>query len=149
MLGITGSKNSSGFASAPSSPESVGSSSSSSSGTSGPLTEREYHSYLDGQGRLRNLRELRISTFRRGVEPELRKAIWKHLLNVYPPGLTGQQRIDYMKKKCETYYSLRSLWQQNQNDPKVELIHNMVRFVAFSFYVVFKALGTARRALDD
>ncbi|RWS05704.1 TBC1 domain family member 25-like protein, partial [Dinothrombium tinctorium] len=92
-----------------------------------PLTEKQYYNYLDGEGRINSMRELRISVFRRGVEPNLRKAVWKHLLNVYPFGLSGQQRIDYIKAKSETYFKLRDVWKSHQNDPAVESIYSMVK----------------------
>ena len=92
-----------------------------------PLTEKQYLSYLDSEGRIKSQRELRITIYRKGVEPSLRKTVWKQILNVYPPGLTGQQRIDYMKAKCELYNSMKSLWQNNlPNDPRVENIYSMV-----------------------
>ncbi|KAI1306017.1 TBC1 domain family member 25 [Halotydeus destructor] len=127
LLGLSKTSKNSSFSSLPSSPESVGSSSSSSSSPSGPLTEKQYLAFLDAEGRLKGQRELRISVYRRGVEPSLRKVVWKQLLNVYPPGLSGQQRIEYMKAKGDAYFQLRSLWQTNLADPQVEHIYNMVK----------------------
>lgn len=91
-----------------------------------PLTESQYFTYLDKDGRIRSMRELRISIYRRGVDANLRKAVWKHLLNVYPPGLTGQQRYEYIRTKTQQYNQLKSLWQRNLNDPKVKEIYSMV-----------------------
>ncbi|CAG2178843.1 unnamed protein product, partial [Oppiella nova] len=79
-----------------------------------PLNDNEFRKCLDAEGRVKCGRELRIGVYRRGVEPSLRKVVWKHLLNVYPHGLTAQQRIDFMKLKCETYCQMRNLWQSNQ-----------------------------------
>lgn len=90
------------------------------------LNEKQFRGFLDADGRVKCDRELRISVFRRGIEHGLRKVIWKHLLNIYPTGLTGQQRIDYMKLKSETYFQLKNLWQANTTDPEVENIVNMV-----------------------
>lgn len=120
----------------PSSPESAAGSSSSShlyshhhplSSLTSPLTEKQYLTYLDSDGRIKSFRDLRITVYRRGVEPNLRKTVWKQILNVYPPGLTGQQRIDYMKLKCESYQAMRSLWQNNlSHDARVENVYSMV-----------------------
>lgn len=41
-----------------------------------------------------------------------RKVVWKHLLNVYPEGLSGRERLDYMKQKTNEYLALREVWQQ-------------------------------------
>ena len=92
-----------------------------------PLNEKQYLSFLDSEGRVRSFRELRITVYRRGLDPGLRKVVWKQLLNVFPPGLTGQQRLDYMKGKCDLYQDLRSTWQSHMTDARVESVHSMVR----------------------
>ena len=91
-----------------------------------PLNDNQFRNLLDCEGKVKCSRELRIAVYRRGVEPSLRKVVWKHLLNVYPSGLTAQQRIDFMKLKCETYCQMRNLWQSNQNDSTVEQTLHMV-----------------------
>ena len=57
-------------------------------------------------------RELRIVVYKGGVEPQLRKVAWKHLLGVYPPGLDGRQRLDYMRQKSVEYDKLKNNWIQ-------------------------------------
>lgn len=91
-----------------------------------PLNEKQYLSFLDSEGRVRSFRELRITVYRRGLEPGLRKTVWKQLLNVFPPGLTGQQRLDYMKAKCDLYADLKNTWQSHMSDSRVESVHSMV-----------------------
>ena len=93
-----------------------------------PLNEKQYYSYLDSEGRIRSTRELRISIFRRGVDPILRRAVWKHLLNVYPPGLTGNQRYEYIKEKADEYHRMKNLWSSMVgSDEVVDYTINMVR----------------------
>ncbi|XP_064486926.1 TBC1 domain family member 25-like isoform X2 [Ornithodoros turicata] len=96
-----------------------------------PLGDREFHSFLDPEGRLARPRDLRTSIYHGGVEPSLRKVVWKHLLNVYPEGLTGKQRLAYMKKKSAEYYRLRSAWKdltdRNQVSDEMRFVTNMVR----------------------
>ncbi|CAL1261908.1 unnamed protein product [Larinioides sclopetarius] len=75
------------------------------------VDEAEYNSLLDKEGRVVNNRELHMSVFRGGVEPSMRPVIWKHLLNVFPQGLTLQERNSYLSSKCEEYYQLRYRWQ--------------------------------------
>lgn len=41
-----------------------------------------------------------------------RKVVWKHILNVYPDGMTGRERMDYMKRKANEYYTLRASWKE-------------------------------------
>lgn len=100
-----------------------------SSSFNSPLNEKQYLSFLDSEGRVRSFRELRITVYRRGLEPGLRKTVWKQLLNVFPPGLTGQQRLDYMKSKCDSYNELKNTWQSNMSDSRVESVHSMVCFM--------------------
>lgn len=110
-----------------------------------PLNDNQFRNLLDSEGKVKCARELRIAVYRRGVEPSLRKVVWKHLLNVYPSGLTAQQRIDFMKLKCETYCQMRNLWQSNKNDPIVEQTINMVwnhfflSLIAINFVLNFRS----------
>jgi hypothetical protein len=41
-----------------------------------------------------------------------RKVVWKHILNVYPEGRSGKERMDYMKKKAYEYQALRDCWKE-------------------------------------
>lgn len=95
------------------------------------MDDREFRSYLDGDGRLLRPRELRRSVYQGGVEPSLRKVVWKHILNVYPEGLTGYERIRYVRAKSEQYYELRGAWQEMlSTDSLTDEMHyvtNMVR----------------------
>ncbi|KAM4609866.1 TBC1 domain family member 25 [Polymixia lowei] len=72
-----------------------------------PLSDAEFHSYLNGQGQLTRPEELRLRIYHGGVEPSLRKVVWRYLLNVYPDGLSGQERMDYMKRKTREYDQLK------------------------------------------
>ncbi|CAG0878510.1 unnamed protein product [Darwinula stevensoni] len=76
-----------------------------------PLNDQEFHSFLDNVGRLVLPRELREAVFQGGVQPSLRRVVWKHLLNVYPPGMTGEDRYKYIKDKAGEYEELRGAWQ--------------------------------------
>merc|ERR1719412_1142711 len=77
-----------------------------------PLSDRDFRSFLDNVGELVRPRELRIVVYKGGVEPQLRKVVWKHLLGVYPPGLDGRQRLDYMRQKSVEYDKLKNSWMQ-------------------------------------
>ena len=76
-------------------------------------------------------RELRIVVYKGGVEPQLRKVVWKHLLGVYPLGLDGRQRLDYMRQKSGEYDKLKNNWMQVIANGKVteeiKYVTNMVR----------------------
>ncbi|XP_077496397.1 TBC1 domain family member 25 isoform X3 [Amblyomma americanum] len=96
-----------------------------------PLGDREFRACLDGEGRLLKPRELRLAVYQGGVEPSLRKVVWKHILNVYPEGLTGRQRLAYMRRKSDQYLQLRSSWKNLMEKPgyssDIQLVTNMVR----------------------
>ncbi|XP_064101260.1 LOW QUALITY PROTEIN: TBC1 domain family member 25-like [Macrobrachium nipponense] len=97
-----------------------------------PLMDSEFQKMLDRVGQLSHPKELRLCVYLGGLEPSLRKVVWKHLLNVYPEGLTGRERLDYMKKKTQEYEGLKQVWQDYLNDPdqiseEVKYVTNMVR----------------------
>ncbi|PNF40986.1 hypothetical protein B7P43_G08832 [Cryptotermes secundus] len=77
-----------------------------------PLTDTEFHKFLDPVGQVVQSRELRKAIYRGGIEPSLRKVVWKHILNVYPEGMSGKERMDYMKKKAYEYQTLRDCWKE-------------------------------------
>ncbi|KAL1466288.1 hypothetical protein MTO96_026781 [Rhipicephalus appendiculatus] len=96
-----------------------------------PLGDREFRTCLDGEGRLLKPRELRLAVYKGGVEPSLRKVVWKHILNVYPDGLTGRERLAYMRRKSDQYLQLRAAWKALLDNPDysgdIQLVTNMVR----------------------
>lgn len=56
--------------------------------------------------------ELRLSIYQGGIEASLRRVVWRHLLNIFPAGLSGKERFDYMKTKENEYYKLRDHWKE-------------------------------------
>ncbi|KAK3539926.1 hypothetical protein QTP70_019572 [Hemibagrus guttatus] len=91
-----------------------------------PLSDAEFHSYLNSQGQLTRPEELRLRIYHGGVEPSLRKVVWRYLLNVYPDGLTGQERMDYMKRKTREYDQLKSEWASRVSSEDLEFIRGNV-----------------------
>ncbi|CAL4124497.1 unnamed protein product [Meganyctiphanes norvegica] len=93
-----------------------------------PLTDAEFQKMLDRVGQLAHPKELRLCVYLGGLEPSLRKVVWKHLLNVYPEGLTGRERMEYMKKKTQEYEQLKKVWQdhlENSAQPESYPIPNL------------------------
>ncbi|KAL4646242.1 TBC1 domain family member 25 [Arapaima gigas] len=91
-----------------------------------PLSDAEFHSYLNSQGQLTRPEELRLRIYHGGVEPSLRKVVWRYLLNVYPDGLTGQERMDYMKRKTREYNQLKGEWASRVSPEDLEFIRGNV-----------------------
>lgn len=77
-----------------------------------PLSDNEFRTFLDSVGLITQPSDLRRVIFFGGIDPSLRKVVWKHLLNVYPAGMSGRQRMDYMKSKSQEYYRLRGVWKE-------------------------------------
>jgi len=50
-----------------------------------------------------------------------RKVVWKHILNVYPEGMSGKERMDYMKKKAYEYQALRDCWKEMVQNGQVSV----------------------------
>lgn len=91
-----------------------------------PLSDAEFHSYLNGQGQLTRPEDLRLRIYHGGVEPSLRKVVWRYLLNVYPDGLSGQERMDYMKRKTREYDQLKREWTARVSNEDLEFIRGNV-----------------------
>ncbi|XP_041859004.1 TBC1 domain family member 25 [Melanotaenia boesemani] len=91
-----------------------------------PLSDSEFHNYLNGQGQLTRPEELRLRIYHGGVEPSLRKVVWRYLLNVYPDGLSGQERMDYMKRKTREYDQLKREWTARVSSEDLEFIRGNV-----------------------
>ncbi|XP_050323331.1 uncharacterized protein LOC126755069 [Bactrocera neohumeralis] len=75
-----------------------------------PLADNEFRLFLDALGQIKRNDELRKVIFLGGIDPSLRRVVWKHILNVYPHGMNGHQRMDYMRRKAEQYIKLRDTW---------------------------------------
>lgn len=75
-----------------------------------PLSDTEFRSFLDSVGQIVHPHDLRNVIYAGGIDPSLRRVVWKHLLNVYPDGMTGRDRMDYMKRKAAEYHRLLDAW---------------------------------------
>lgn len=75
-----------------------------------PLSDSEFRSYLDPVGQITHAKELRSVIYFGGIDSSLRKVVWKHILNVYPDGMSGRERMDYIRRKASEYIALRDTW---------------------------------------
>lgn len=96
-----------------------------------PLTDAEFRSYCDSVGRIIQPEQLRRVIYIGGIDPSLRRVVWKHILNVYPDGMTGKERMDYMKRKANEYFCLRDVWrtaiQNGCSNSELAYVTGMVR----------------------
>ncbi|XP_075439777.1 TBC1 domain family member 25 [Ascaphus truei] len=91
-----------------------------------PLNDVEFHTYLNHAGQLTRPEDLRLRIYHGGVEPSLRKVVWRYLLNVYPDGLSGLRRMEYMKCKTREYYQLKSEWKERCSLEDLDFIRGNV-----------------------
>lgn len=61
-------------------------------------------------GKIVNERALRQRVFTSGVEPEVRREVWKFLLGLYPMDSTAAERAALMKQKQRHYGQLKAQW---------------------------------------
>ena len=91
------------------------------------MCDAEFRTFLDAVGCLVYPQQFRLAVYQSGVEPSLRKVVWRHLLNVYPGSLNGRERFDYLRCKSNEYFRLRDEWQARQSDDAVRVVAGMVR----------------------
>lgn len=91
-----------------------------------PLTEKEWVDYFDGNGRLFSARDLRIRVYHGGVEPNLRREAWPHILGVYPTDLTTEERTRFLFMKTQVYRHLKENWIA-RNPVEIESVTHMVQ----------------------
>jgi len=96
-----------------------------------PVSDTDFRRFLNKVGQMVSPREFRLAVYRGGLEPGLRKIGWKHLLNVYPAGMTGGERIRHLRELSSTYASLKADWMdlvlQGRTTDDVKTVINMVR----------------------
>ena len=92
-----------------------------------PMCDAEFRTFLDAVGCLVYPQPFRLAVYQSGVEPSLRKVVWRHLLNIYPGSLNGRERFDYLRRKSNEYFRLRDEWQMRQSDEAVRIVAAMVR----------------------
>ena len=96
-----------------------------------PMSDAEFHHFLDGVGVIIRHQEFRLCVYQGGIDQSLRRVVWRHLLNIYPEGMTGKERFDYLKRKSSEYYKLRDEWKvqfsQGKGSDEVKYVTNMVK----------------------
>lgn len=92
----------------------------------GPLKECDWYQFQDCEGRVVHPEEFLTNVFHCGIEPSLRREVWPHLLHVFPPDLTSDERERYLLMKSRVFWHLKSEWQSQ--DPKdIEALSHMIR----------------------
>jgi hypothetical protein len=96
-----------------------------------PLSEKEFRSFLNKVGEVAKPRELRLAVYQAGADSSLRKVLWKHLLGVYPGGITGKERIEFIKRQSTEYGNMKQIWLelvlQGRMTDDLKYVTNMVK----------------------
>ncbi|XP_076469269.1 TBC1 domain family member 25-like isoform X2 [Babylonia areolata] len=77
-----------------------------------PMSDKEFHTYLDSAGFMVRPKEFRLSIYQGGIEPSLRRVAWRHLLCIFPENLSGRERFSFLKRKEREYCRLRDEWKE-------------------------------------
>lgn len=72
---------------------------------------REWQSSFDKDGRLVDVKKLKERIFRGGLESnQLRREVWKFLLNFYPWNSTRDERTELLKQRQNEYATMKLQW---------------------------------------
>ncbi|CAL8088442.1 unnamed protein product [Orchesella dallaii] len=75
-----------------------------------PLSQEQWLNYLDRDGRISNMNEIRKIVFYGGVEPMIRKHVWPILLGVYDSKSTYEERQYQFSEKTCYYNRMKMQW---------------------------------------
>ena len=95
-----------------------------------PLSDSEFTGMFDSAGRLTCQRQLRMRIFCGGVDPKIRKDVWKHLLGIFPSDLTSVERNRFILMRNQVYHHLKQNWLEKKPDSVHSLIHMIQKDVS-------------------
>ncbi|KAJ7539104.1 hypothetical protein O6H91_11G077100 [Diphasiastrum complanatum] len=81
-----------------------------------PLGSEEWATFLDADGRVVDFKALKKRIFYGGIEPSLRREVWKFLLEHYQFDSTYKERKGLTTQKKEAYITLKAQWQTISDD---------------------------------
>lgn len=74
----------------------------------------------DSEGRLLDVDVLKAMIFRGGIKNELRKELWKYLLDYYAWDSTAKWRVDRRKQRVDDYYRMKLQWKTISDEQKTK-----------------------------
>ncbi|KAH3767783.1 GTPase-activating protein gyp7 [Pelomyxa schiedti] len=85
---------------------------------SSPLTSKEWRQYLESCGQIQEKpkQELLSKIFHRGVDPTIRKEVWKYLLGYYPWEMNKSELSSMIDSKRTEYNALKTQWTSISHD---------------------------------
>ena len=92
-----------------------------------PLQDFEWQHFLDRQRRLVREADLRLRVYHSGIHPSMRATVWRHLLYVFPPLMSLDERQQFLEEQRAEYQRLRSSWQSAERTAKMEALKAAIR----------------------
>uniref|UniRef100_A0A0K0ES82 Rab-GAP TBC domain-containing protein n=1 Tax=Strongyloides stercoralis TaxID=6248 RepID=A0A0K0ES82_STRER len=81
-----------------------------------PITKEIWNGFKDSEGRIIKVNNALQAIFRGGLEPEIRKEVWKYLLKYNKWHLTTNENKTHRKKLEEEYYKMKMIWMSMGDD---------------------------------
>ncbi|XP_029655014.1 TBC1 domain family member 15 isoform X3 [Octopus sinensis] len=75
-----------------------------------PLQAHQWTNFLDADGKVTNIEEVKKIIFRGGIEPAMRVEVWKFLLDYYKWDSTKKSREEERKRKVDDYFKMKLQW---------------------------------------
>lgn len=80
---------------------------------------KEWQNSFDKDGRILSEKSLKARIFRGGLESnELRREVWKYLLNYYPWTSTRDERAQLIKQRHVEYHAMKLQWKSISDQQK-------------------------------
>lgn len=77
-----------------------------------PLSAQRFEAYFrQADGSIAHEDELKKAIFYGGIEPSLRKIVWKYLLDYIPFTATTEQQAEIFEYRRKLYESIKQQWQ--------------------------------------
>lgn len=83
---------------------------------SSPVTKELLDTHKDEEGRIHRVDELTWAIFHGGIDPNLRKELWKYMLKYYDWNMTSQQLLERRRAKEDDYYRMKMQWKSINED---------------------------------
>ena len=87
------------------------------------LTDAQLKSFMDRIGRVYRFQQLRDTVAAGGVEPSLRKVVWRLLLGVFREDLSGAERMAFMAERAAEYRELKEHWKKLYSASRLNASH--------------------------
>ena len=103
----------------------------------GKLMPKQWSEYLSEDGRITDVDRIKEQIFRGGIEPSLRREVWKYLLGYFKWDETREECLERQRRLNKEYFQMKLQWLSlspvqeanfsNFRDRKVQIIKDVLR----------------------